>query len=189
MSVLLEKLLRVAPVYAVLGNHELRIRDNDFIFEEFEKHGVRLLYNSTDIINHNGCDIAVLGTAPKPEGFYKGQFKNTCKTESSPKILITHFPQYINEYTDKTNPLFPNIIFAGHAHGGQIRLPFLKGLYAPGQGFFPKYTSGLYTISSDQYMIVSRGMKNGILPPKLNNRCHIPIVVIKEKTEDGKPDN
>ena len=67
-------------------------------------------------------------------------------------------------------------MLSGHAHGGQIRLPGLGGLYAPGQGFLPEYDAGLYS-SGDTSLVVSRGLGNSLFPLRINNR---PEVVLAE---------
>ena len=69
-------------------------------------------------------------------------------------------------------------MLSGHAHGGQIRLPGIGGLYAPGQGFFPRYTSGNYMVG-DTEMIVSRGIGNSAFPLRVNDRPEVVIVTLK----------
>ena len=76
-----------------------------------------------------------------------------------------------------------DLVFTGHAHGGQWRLPGIGGLVAPGQGFFPKYTSGAYhaiscgeTGSSETTMFVSRGLGNSLMPVRIFNRPEIVAV-------------
>ncbi len=85
------------------------------------------------------------------------------------KLLLCHHPEYYESYLKKTTV---DLILSGHAHGGQIR--FLgRGLYAPGQGLFPKYTSGVY----DNRLIVSRGLSNTGGPiPRLFNKTELVIV-------------
>lgn len=69
-----------------------------------------------------------------------------------------------------------DLIFSGHAHGGQIRLPFVGGLFTPDQGFFPKYDAGLFA-EGDTNMIISRGIGNSAFPVRINNR---PEVILAE---------
>jgi len=92
------------------------------------------------------------------------------------KILLTHRPEYINMYS-KYNV---DLVLCGHAHGGQVRLPFIGGLVSPNQGFLPKYTSGEY-ILKDTKMIVSRGLGNSIIPQRLFNRPEIILISLWNK--------
>lgn len=75
--------------------------------------------------------------------------------KNSYKILLSHRPEFAEIY--KNLPY--DYILSGHTHGGQAAVPFiLNGVYAPNQGFFPKYAGGSYNISENKYMIVSRGI-------------------------------
>jgi predicted MPP superfamily phosphohydrolase len=85
-------------------------------------------------------------------------------------LLLSHRPEYFKIYQKAGI----NLILSGHAHGGQVRLPFIGGIFAPNQGFFPKYDSGLYA-ENGTYMVVSRGLGNSIMPVRLNNRPEIVI--------------
>ena len=69
-------------------------------------------------------------------------------------------------------------MLTGHAHGGQFRLPFIGGLFAPGQGLFPKYDSGLYSEGTTD-MIVSRGIGNSTIPLRFNNPPEVVLIVLK----------
>lgn len=91
----------------------------------------------------------------------------------APSILILHRPELATQYA----PLQPSLIVSGHAHGGQIRLPGIGGLYAPGQGIFPRLTSGLYTIDGIP-LLVSRGIGNHHFPLRINNRPHLPVIAL-----------
>ncbi len=86
-------------------------------------------------------------------------------------VLLSHRPELFDAYVNCS----VDLVFSGHAHGGQFRLPFIGGIVAPGQGFFPKYDSGAYT-KNGTTMIVSRGIGNSIIPIRFNNRPEIVIV-------------
>ena len=77
------------------------------------------------------------------------------------RLLLCHHPEYWPRYL-RALPI--PLTLSGHAHGGQIRL-FGRGLYAPGQGFLPEYTSGLY----EGRLLVSRGLSNNVVVPRLFN--------------------
>ncbi len=84
------------------------------------------------------------------------------------KILICHHPEYYERYI-KELPI--DLTVSGHAHGGQWRF-FGRGIYAPGQGLFPKYTSGVY----DNRLVVSRGLKRPFPIPRFFNSREIVII-------------
>ena len=88
-------------------------------------------------------------------------------------ILLSHRPELFDLYVDTGMDL----VFSGHAHGGQFRLPFLGGLVAPNQGFFPRYDAGRFT-NENTTMIVSRGVGNSIFPIRFNNRPEIVLVTL-----------
>lgn len=90
------------------------------------------------------------------------------------KILLCHYPHYFNKYVKDTNI---DLMLSGHAHGGQWRL-FGRGVFAPHQGLFPKYTSGMH----DGRHIISRGAVNNVKPiPRFFNPCEILCINIKSK--------
>ena len=89
-------------------------------------------------------------------------------------ILLAHEPQFIEEYAAANY----DFIFSGHAHGGQIRLPLLGGLFSPGQGVLPKFTSGVHCAGNGM-MIISRGLGNSSFPIRLFNRPEIVLAEIR----------
>ena len=80
-------------------------------------------------------------------------------------------PEFIQNYAAEKIDL----VLSGHAHGGQVRLPFIGGLVAPNQGIFPTYTAGLYE-KQNTSMVVSRGLGNSIIPQRIFNRPELVVV-------------
>ena len=89
-------------------------------------------------------------------------------------ILLSHRPELFNVYAEKEIDL----VLSGHAHGGQIRIPFIGGLIAPNQGVFPLYTEGLFEKGQTK-MVVSRGLGNSVIPVRVNNRPQLIVVKLK----------
>ncbi len=89
-------------------------------------------------------------------------------------VLLSHRPEFFEAYCR----VDADIVLAGHAHGGQFRLNGVGGIYAPGQGLFPKYDAGVYH-NVDTYMVVSRGLGNSSFPYRINNPPEIVVVDIK----------
>ena len=75
-----------------------------------------------------------------------------------------------------------DLVVSGHAHGGQLRIPgLIDGLWAPNQGWFPEYTSGLYPLEEGQ-LAVSRGLCKSAIP-RLFNRPELVILRIVPEEE------
>lgn len=155
---LMKKLPEICPVYLVMGNHEYNLSQEER--EQFvagcESYGVNVLYNEHTTLTRNGDTISLLGF---------DNMENDSKAFSQVTedfvILLNHYPEDCN-YFSKIAVQYGthiDIDFTGHAHGGLIRLPLVNGLYAPGQGLFPKYTDGTYSVN-DTTLVVSRGVGN-----------------------------
>lgn len=169
--------LKIAPVYYVNGNHESRISEYKEIESKLSQAGVNVLINKTAEIHRLNDKITVSGI--EDPAFYsvnntkeniKDLLNRTKFDDASYNILLSHRPEAFDAYVEKNFDL----VFSGHAHGGQFRIPFAGGVLAPGQGLFPKYDSGLYTEDGTS-MIVSRGLGNSIFPFRINNNPEIII--------------
>jgi predicted MPP superfamily phosphohydrolase len=86
-------------------------------------------------------------------------------------LLLSHRPEMFDTYVEKD----VDLVFSGHAHGGQFRIPFVGGVFAPNQGLFPKYDSGIYS-EGNTTMVVSRGIGNSAFPFRINNRPEVILV-------------
>ena len=157
----------ICPTFVSLGNHDLKYGED--IRGEIIKRGATLLDNRS--ISFKGIHIGGLSSCPSdketPDTEWLGDFAKLDEF----KILLSHRPEYYEKYLRD----FPiDLIVSGHAHGGQWRF-FGRGLYAPGQGILPKYTSGLH----DGRFIVCRGLGNPHLIPRINNKPEIIEIDVK----------
>ncbi len=179
---LMERIQKIAPVYYVSGNHEGRIRYFERLERTLLQEGVTVLRNDCLQLEKDGQYISIIGIDdPAMENGALGDLAVTKErinsameglpAKDSFKILLSHRPEMFSLYSKYGM----DIIFTGHAHGGQVRLARIGGLFAPHQGVLPKYTSGYYTRGLST-MIVNRGLGNSIFPQRLFNRPEIVVV-------------
>ena len=70
-----------------------------------------------------------------------------------------------------------DLIFAGHMHGGIIRLPFLGGVLSPERDYFPEYDGGKYELENST-MVVGRGLGNYTINLRIFNRPELMVVTL-----------
>jgi predicted MPP superfamily phosphohydrolase len=179
LNELCQGLSEITNTYAVTGNHEVwngNIKKWSNILTE---NNVKVIDNKTELYTKNNNNIAIVGLSDGNE-YTPVNVKDIDRSKDLPMILLAHRPElFLSSYSSELNSLNPSLVFSGHAHGGQFRIPIInKGVIAPNQGFFPKYTSGLYT-NNNVKMIVNRGLGNSIIPIRINNRPHLPIVELE----------
>lgn len=182
LYLLCEGLVKIAPTYAVTGNHDLKGGHLRQWEQTLEEAGVRVLIDEAVLHPVKESGLVMMGLSEKedfdmtPKPILKG-VDLTEEMKDKPRILLAHHPEYMEEYLmDKTR--IPDLILSGHAHGGQVRLPFVGGLFAPGQGRFPKYTAGVHFDPElpDKRMIVNRGIGNSTFPLRVNNRPEMVVI-------------
>lgn len=187
-----KRLCSIAPVYYVYGNHEIMLLDdpeNNPFKLGLEAVGVTILNNKMTDVEKNGVHYNLLGVQD-PATLYKNpkyaykEHKTASILEDlfseidneNINILLAHRPELFNVYTQDFDI---DVTLTGHAHGGQFRIPFSGiGVYAPNQGFLPRYTSGIH-MNNGNAMIISRGIGNSVIPVRLFNMPEIVVVDIK----------
>ncbi len=170
----------MAPTFYSLGNHELacyhkgnpwrhpiprplsqavkqRIAQSGAILldnEECEWNGLRIC----------GLTSGINGKENKPSAEALARFAAGTGT----RVLLCHHPEYFIPFIQKTDIA---LTVCGHAHGGHWRF-FGRGIYSPGQGLFPKYTSGVI----ENRCIISRGLGNHTIIPRICNPTELVLV-------------
>ena len=186
----------LAPTFYSLGNHEiggshgriykaklagkgeiptytLPARWRNAITES----GVTLLNQS--FVTHNGLVIGGLGSGLLNPGWIPDlAWPDEYVATPGYKLLLCHHPEYFDRYL---RPYPIDLVVSGHAHGGQWRI-FGRGVYAPDQHLFPKYTSGVH----EGRLVISRGVANSVSPiPRFFNPCE--VVVVECRPEEDPP--
>ncbi|WBW97021.1 metallophosphoesterase [Oceanirhabdus sp. W0125-5] len=174
-------LSEISKTYAVTGNHESWSRNVNKWTKILTDNAIDVIEDKIVIYTTNGKSLALTGLSDG-QTYSKDQLKSIECTNNIPIILLAHRPELFSNYYSETENNKPDLIFSGHAHGGQFRIPFFnQGVVSPNQGFFPEYTSGLYVSDNNVKMIVSRGLGNSIIPVRFNNRPHLPIIELVEE--------
>lgn len=173
--------VKIAPCYYVTGNHEARIAECGAFLEGLHSLGVTVLRNEAVTLERKGDTITLMGVDdPTFEVDYMtgdcrpvmtAALQSLVTEEMGYTILLSHRPEWFSLYRE----FDIDLAFSGHAHGGQFRLPFVGGVVAPNQGFFPEYDAGIFTEGTTS-MVVSRGLGPSIIPLRINNRPEIVAV-------------
>ncbi|MBR6960238.1 MAG: DUF1294 domain-containing protein [Clostridiales bacterium] len=161
--------VKIAPVYYVTGNHEVRLEEDKLrsCFAEMESLGVNMMDDRfieyDEYIIAGIADISLM-TFDKYEPF----------DDSKPVIMLAHEPQYTGLY----KRLGADLVFTGHYHGGQIIIPGVGALITPEFEFFPAIYQGLNDYEGMKY-VISRGLGNSAVPVRVNDYPEIVTVTVK----------
>lgn len=176
------------PIYYSTGNHEAWSGKFELSLQKkLINTGVNILRDESAIIERKGEKINILGIDDPSfdNNNYDMSYSSNSAVENAIEkaleqvdinnfsILLSHRPETFDVYA-RTGI---DLVFTGHAHGGQIRLPFVGGLIAPNQGLLPRYDAGKYN-QGYYNMIVSRGLGNSIIPIRLFNLPEIVLVTL-----------
>ena len=192
-----DEIVKICPVYYVTGNHEYWLEKSEYdeLMDGLIGAGVVILDDQVVEISRGDAKFRLVGLDDKSlaDGTLEallsdesirhdqaGQKEETADNEDSGEkeftVVLAHEPQYLARYASAG----VDLVLSGHAHGGQFRLPFVGGIVAPDQGFFPEYTAGEYYMDSTE-MIVSRGLGNSVIPVRLFNYPEIVCVELVGK--------
>lgn len=164
---LADALVAIAPSFAVPGNHEWRDGREPLYRQILTEAGVHYMCDSYAVWEKDGGALTLYGMGKKQPA--------PLTVDNQPSIALAHHPELMPYYKQAGW----NIVVCGHAHGGHARMG-QASLFAPGQGFFPKYTAGVHA-EGDTRMIISRGLGNSSIPWRVGNPPHLPILILSAK--------
>lgn len=185
----IKRLVKIAPVYYALGNHEFEYMQNqksEKLLDEIKATGAILLEQQYKDIKVKGVPIRIggmYGYAFDPNGTTKKKdmgegiydFLKDFEDTSSYKIMMSHRPDsFIFGEASKSWDI--DLVVSSHDHGGQVVIPFLGGFYGGDQGYFPEYIHGLYNKDKIKILITSGLGSNKQKLPRFNNIPEVMVV-------------
>ncbi len=174
----------IAFTYYVTGNHEYWEYSVPQLLARIADTGVTVLDQNCAELAANGQTLNICGI-PDPYANVNTWDALTSATgdmhQKAFTVLLAHRPELIEQYAAKG--CF-DLVVSGHAHGGQIRIPLLiNGLFAPNQGWFPKYAGGMYEVE-DTTLIVSRGLaRESTFIPRIFNRPELVMIELSPSNQ------
>jgi predicted MPP superfamily phosphohydrolase len=176
---LCEQLKDVAPLYYSLGNHEIDaiLFKNSQIYNDLKNAGINILNNETREITIDGTTIDIIGLTQNPkeyDEYGREFFEKAMNADDDFKLVLTHYPE---NFMGVLEDYDIDLALAGSAHGGQVRLPWIGGLYSADQGVLPKLCDGYHEIGNSK-LIVTRGLGKSGVVPRINNKPEIAVIDI-----------
>lgn len=171
-----------APTVSILGNHEADSPHRDQLIDELAARGIPTLRDEVLAVPIRGGSLAVIGIddprvahaaghrAPEADGV----IRLLDVPQGMPQLLLAHRPERFDEYARSG----VDVVLSGHAHGGQVRLPGIGGVYAPHQGLWPEYTSGVHEQDGTR-MVISRGLGNSIAAVRVNDPRELVVITLR----------
>lgn len=185
------QLAEIAPAVYVTGNHEARLKDLSALEAGLAARGVQVLRDDWTPLARGGEEIALLGLDDPgfaagedwtlSEGLDQTQARLSALLAQAGdrfSLVLSHRPELLPAYAEAG----ADLVLSGHAHGGQVRLPGIGGLFAPGQGILPRLTSGVHA-RGETRLVVSRGLGNSAFPLRMFNPPEIVTVTLRAGAE------
>lgn len=173
---LVEGIAAIQPkIYFVTGNHEWRGGLVDQLKEGLNQRGILVLDNKNDIADIGGLSINLCGVAD----WTSGQLDMSTAIEGMDNgnftVMLAHDPWIIHDY----ETFVPDLTLSGHTHGGQVRLPIVGAILAPGQRLFPELDKGFYNIKNEKLLYIDSGVGTSLLPIRFLNRSQVTLITIE----------
>ena len=173
---------QIAPTYYAPGNHEADNPCYPELREGLEEAGITVLENESVQLWYRGARVNIIGLrdlAFHPQGRTAAREElpgliQDLSVHGALNVVLSHRPSLMEEYEESG----ADLVFSGHAHGGQVRMPLIGPLFAPDEGALPDYTAGTY-LAGETWVVVSRGLGNGTPFPRLWNAPELVVVTMR----------
>ncbi len=198
---IVRELAAVCPVYISWGNHE------KVLLETHPSLGEEITGAGGQVLELAFTDVQLAGQRVRIGGLYEYAFSLEWVEPASEKTMEPEVYDFLREFEDADclrimlahrpdtfifggagSVWHIDLAISGHTHGGQIRLPFLGGLWAPDQGVLPRYVEGIHELGTVT-LAITRGLgSQSVWIPRLGNPPEILVidVVPERSTEDGE---
>jgi len=173
---LVEGIAAINPrIYFVTGNHEWRGGLAEELMMGLSKRGVKILDNKNEFVKIRNLSLNLCGVADWTSG--QLDLSKALKGAESDiyTVMLAHDPWIINDYKD----FVPDLTLSGHTHGGQVRLPWVGAIAAPGQKLFPELDKGFYNLTNDKFLYIDSGVGTSAFAIRYLNRSQITLMTIK----------
>ena len=184
---LTEQMQSIAPVYFAMGNHEksYTARYGDTWIDAIKDTGATVFDETCLDLELRGNTIRFGGSMG--HGYLFGRteeqfeasadYKILTEMQESPypAILLAHWPDTV-ALSDGPRRWKIDLVLCGHTHGGVVRLPGIGGVYAPLQGWWPKYDYGEFQLNAQMRMIITSGLSGHGQVPRIFNLPEICVI-------------
>ena len=171
----LDEVLVLARDLVAIADSPLR----DQLLQGLELAGVHVLRDEAVTVQVDGTAVTVAGLDDPRVAHAAGLDAEDPRTvldalalpTTGVRVLLAHRPELLDRYVGED----VDLVLSGHAHGGQVRIPGLGGLFAPHQGWFPALSEGVH-VRGGTTMVISRGLGNSVMPVRVNDPRELVVV-------------
>ncbi|GAB3789722.1 metallophosphoesterase [Virgibacillus kimchii] len=166
-------------VFFVSGNHEWGNPGYEHLFQGLQQRNVRILNNQHIKIITKQMEINLAGIDDASTEHEDMEKTFSGLEEELYTILLSHSPSTIKKYPD----IPADLILSGHTHGGQVRLPLIGAVVAPGQGLFPKFDKGVFEIGENRYLYIDSGLGTSLAPVRFLNKSQFSLIRVRNENQ------
>ncbi len=153
------------PMYAVLGNHDYKMRSPEPLISLLERCGVRVMRNES--VQLEGFQLVGIDDYASRHSNTDASFRHV--NGPGPVLVITHDPNVVLRIKHRFDYLM-----AGHLHGKQFNVPFFFKLKRKGELPSRGIYKGLHRIGSG-FVYISKGIGQAGVNARLLVRSEITV--------------